>query len=330
MKTKKFNKKRYNRNIKTIYPYNNKGFFQTRNEYLARKRYENLTNQNLVKEIFKLDKQYQQIPLTDSSKRNVGMKIQKLAKQQLEYLIDNKSKIKGFFNSLSFDKVNKNYSYFTAFTNLIYYPYSIAGNKYLKKFDEFYDWVSEFPSIYNYKRSVAEKNFQSIVRLMKEDECKNLLENGKNLNPSWSSKSNVWERFGLAPLFDGKTNFLVGANVLFDDVIFNSTFAEFINQKDGFVKGNKSEAEIFVRKNANVYDPMPILSKSFEDIQKKYPFIPNDFRLNSTEALNGFLSSQVLYKSFLLFNNNFGSCFLVVIIWYFSVIHRLHFFVILK
>ena len=44
----KYNKKRSNKNIKSIPPYNKKGFFKTKNEFLLNKRYELFTNKKVI------------------------------------------------------------------------------------------------------------------------------------------------------------------------------------------------------------------------------------------------------------------------------------------
>ena len=43
----KYNKKRSNKNVKSIPPYNKKGFFKTNNEFLLNKRYELFTNKKV-------------------------------------------------------------------------------------------------------------------------------------------------------------------------------------------------------------------------------------------------------------------------------------------
>ena len=283
MKNKKFNKKRYNRNIKSIYPYNDKGALNTNNPYLQKIRYDMLVNKKNINEMIKLEKEWRKLGDTNG-RLDVSNKINELSLKQIEWLLSKKNQLKKFYNYLSIDKKSKNMSYYNSFGEAIYFPYSAIGNKYQSWYDEFYDWVSELPSIYNW--SNKQRNaYQSLLRFMDEDEFKTISENNRNINPSWSKKGDVWNRFELNPLYDGKDYVLTSTIARLDDVIWTSMYRDEVKKKETL---DVNEGEYFLRKNAKLFDVMKIVSKSFKDCQMIYPFIKDGYRLDKNKTSNGF------------------------------------------
>ena len=114
-----------------------------------------------------------------------------------------------YYDKLSFDKNNKNRAFWGSFGQIIYYPYSVIGNKYEKWFDEYYDWISEFQSLYNWDKT--KNQFQNSLRLMDNEEYNRILESNENQNPSWPDKADIWKRFSINPLYDGKDYNLVSS-----------------------------------------------------------------------------------------------------------------------
>ena len=298
----KYNKKRSNKNIKSIPPYNKKGFFKTNNEFLVNKRYELFTNRKVVNEMGKIDKVITLInkgKSEQSNKLELESQIKQLSNQQIEFILSKKDKLKKFYDSLSFDKNNKNRAFWGSFGQIIYYPYSVIGNKYEKWFDEYYDWISEFQSLYNWDRNGCENNAQSSLRLMDNDEFNQLSESNENQNPSWSDKADIWKRFSMNPLYDGKDYNLVSSVFKYDDILFKTKY----NEQDLGDKVSKDseigENEFFIRKNAkSQFEPIKILTKTFKDVQSEYEFIPDGFRVDVEKTMNGFESLPALLNSF--------------------------------
>ena len=296
----KYNKKRSNKNIKSIPPYNKKGFFKTNNEFLLNKRYELFTNKKVIDAMGKIDKEIRLITQGKSKQKNkleLESQVQKLSNQQIDFLLSNKDKLKKFYDSISFDKKNKNRTFWSSYGQTIFYPYSVVGNKYEKWFDEYYDWISEFQSLYNWDKT--KNQFQNSLRLMDNEEYNRILESNENQNPSWSDKADIWKRFSINPLYDGKDYNLVSSVFNFDDVLFKSKYNE-QDLGDRLTQDSEvGENEFFIRKNAKCkFQPIKILTKTFKDVQREYEFIPDGFRLDVKKTMNGFESITSLLNSF--------------------------------
>jgi len=289
----KYTNKRRNKSIKNIPQFNNKGFFNTQNPTLLKNRYDLLFNTKQITKIIETGKKMMEALGNNKTKEIQLLRtlMNEQCSSQINWLLNNKKQIKKFFDYSSIDKKNKNQNFFNTFSNNIFLPYYEIGNKYQTWFNEFYDFISEFPSLYNYDKKIV-SGVAECVRFTDKDERIKWLKDGKNQNPSWSFGSTSYESFKLNPLFEGKDYEYLYSLYQLNDVIYDTGFEDRENDKN-------TEREVFIRKNAETIMGGVVFTYGFKDIQKYFPFVPDNYRLKKSKKLyNGFGMFDVFLNSF--------------------------------
>ena len=304
----KLNKMKNNNKYKTtksknIYNYNptSNHPFGTTNPEIVKKIYNHIFSMDLNKKLIELtEKSEEYLDKGDIvSSNKCKSETHKLSDEKILCILENKSKIKKYFNYLSYlnkwDKKNKDGMFFNTYYLNIFAPFTVSGNKNKSWFNDFYDFISELPSIYTNVKGFHNSGTE-LFRMMEEDEFFDISINGFNKNPSWSSNNYIYEKFFKNPLYNGKTYTLVGSSFFFNDILFDSRYEDRL--KNDFSKGS-GESECFIRKNAKTINhPLPIFSIGYSDILELYPFIPDGFRLDGTKTMNGFNTTNAVFDSF--------------------------------
>lgn len=267
-KTTKYTIKKRNKNIKNIPQYNDKGFFNTNSIFLQQKRYDLLFNSKNIVETIQFDnlaeKSLKENKVVDY--KFYTNKVDEYSQKQIEWVLQNKKQIKRFFDYTSFDKKNENKAFFTSFSNYLFYPYYKIGNKNQEWFNDFFDLISSFPSLYNFDKRKMNGLIET-MRFTDSDEGRLLLENGKNLNPSWSFGGNKWSLWASNVLFDGKSYDNLYIIYPTKDVIYDTGFEE--RMKGKFDNDDETkECEVFIRKNATPILGGKVFTYTFKDFQK--------------------------------------------------------------
>ena len=216
--------------------------------------------------------------------------------KQIEWVLQNKKQIKRFFDYSSFDKKNQNKAFFTTFSNYLFYPYYKIGNKNQKWFKEYFEFISSFPSLYNFDKSKMNGLIET-MRFTDSDEGTTLFESGKNQNPSWSFGGAKWALWASNVLFEGKSYDNIYSIFPTKDVIYDTGYEERMSGK--FDDDEYKECEVFIRKNATPLWGGKVFTYTFQDFQKQFPFVPNGYRLKKNKDVrNGFLTFDIMIKSF--------------------------------
>ena len=181
--------------------------------------------------------------LSSKEKLEVFKKRNDLSNEMIDNILNNKVIIKKLMLFLL--KYNED-SYSKIFQQYIYLPYNVVGNKHYEKFDEFYEFISQFslgditPSMKNDSDEV------SLFRVMDQDEYNNFLIGNGVESPSFTSN----------PMY---LQFMRG----------NSTYMD-INKKSVFVMFKFSIKDIVIDYQMSGENEVVIKKGSIPTFIKKY------------------------------------------------------------
>ena len=293
-------------NTERIYNYNKSSnlIFGTSNPTAIKKIYNKVFDMDLNEKIIELERIRMELEKEETNTKRIKenkKEVMKLCVEKIHTILKHRKGYAKYFNTLSYYNYLNNKKiehrdkmfYNTYYLN-IFSPYSVVGSKSNEWFNKFYDFISELPSIYLNLKGFSNSGTE-LFRFMEETEYKDLLSNSMNSNPSWSSNEDIYAKFLLNPLYNGKPYALVGTSFKFNDILFDTRFEERI--KGNYEKG-KGEAESFIKKGATpIYSPIPIFTTTFDDCKSLYPFIEDDYRLDGSETLNGYETTDTILSS---------------------------------
>tara|TARA_R110002072_G_scaffold56154_1_gene145683 strand:+ start:7344 stop:8399 length:1056 start_codon:yes stop_codon:yes gene_type:complete len=134
-------------------------------------------NQKLIECMNKND-----VGLSSEEKLEVFKKRNELSDEIIGDILKNKTMVKRlmlFLMNYDSDNYNK------IFQQYIYLPYNVVGNKHYQKFNQFYDFISEF-SLGNLYPNSNYNDEVSLFRVMDEEEYNHLLNGGDVISPSFT------------------------------------------------------------------------------------------------------------------------------------------------
>jgi len=271
-------------NTERIYNYNKSSnlIFGTSNPTAIKKIYNKVFDMDLNEKIIELERIRMELEKEETNTKRIKenkKEVMKLCVEKIHTILKHRKGYAKYFNTLSYYNYLNNKKiehrdkmfYNTYYLN-IFSPYSVVGSKSNEWFNKFYDFISELPSIYLNLKGFSNSGTE-LFRFMEETEYKDLLSNSMN----------------------GKPYALVGTSFKFNDILFDTRFEERI--KGNYEKG-KGEAESFIKKGATpIYLPIPIFTITFDDCKSLYPFIEDDYRLDGSETMNGYETTDTILSS---------------------------------
>ena len=178
--SKKRNTKSFKKRINKRNQMNKKHNFQSTTDWFNKnftKYFNQKNNQLLIKYMNENDES-----LTSKEKLEVFKKRTDLGNEIIDEILKNKGIIKRLMLFLL--KYDSD-SYSKIFQQFIYLPYNVVGNKHHKKFNEFYDFISQF-SLGNLSPDPSLEEEISLFRVMDEEEYYNFLIGNGVVSPSFT------------------------------------------------------------------------------------------------------------------------------------------------
>ena len=185
------------------------------------------------------------------------------------------------------------------FESKIYRPWFYVGNKHHKKFNEYYDFISELSSR-EFLESMGVKTLTNdvkdtfIYRLMDEDEYEDLIENGTIKNPSWTRDfltiNNIFKN--IHPLINPKKKSVCVMGLVSKyDIITEKNSGEKRND------GTRKESEMVIRKGSKIENVKKLFDYGIDDVIEEYgEEIMEILPINPLHLSNGFTWMRVIKK----------------------------------
>jgi len=206
-------------------------------------------------------------------------KIQKVGNQMMNNLLDNKIEVSEILKSIF--KIDFN-EYQSLFEKHVFLPYFFVGSRFNKRFNEYYDFISEF-SIGSLEPKKPNLNMCfDVFRVMTIEEYNNL-KNGDGIeSPSFSLSPFCIEDFFNNNILHGVTN---------KNVIVKLS----INTFDIIYKSPTREEEVLLKKGSVPNSIDKIFEIGIDDVIEDYgKEILNHIPLNPLKSCNGFCSENYL------------------------------------